>query len=656
MAITQDKHAIWLDSPLGADVLLVERMEVSEALSRSFHANLMLVSDQGEVDPDKILGQEVTISFQPPSMGQRRFLHGYVTEFAQVGYVRRLHQYRATVKPWSWFLTRTADCRIFQGKTVPEIFEEVVKQYGFNDFELQVSSSDHKPWEYCVQYRETDFDFVSRLLEQEGIYYWFRHEDGRHVMVLADESTTAANTVSGYEAVPFIPADPSPAQRKRDHLSAWAVVRSVVSGAVATTDFDFKDPRKALAAKANVAKRHARADFELFEYPTEAPDFESAAGERVAKVRLEEQQVAEFAARGSGDAAGLAVGSRFSLEEHPRADFNREYLITGSEYCLVSNAFDAGAGGAGDEFLISIEAIDAKTRFRPARLTPKPVIQGGQTAIVVGSAGEEIYTDQYGRVKVQFHWDRYGQSDENSSCWVRVAQVWAGKNWGAMHIPRVGQEVLVSFLEGDPDRPIITGRVYNGDEMPPYELPANATQSGIKSRSTKGGSTDNFNEIRFEDKKGEEQVYIHAEKDLQTIVENDQSVEIGRDLQLSVGNNESRAVGKDRSTEVGENDSLKVGKRLVLEAGDEVLIKTGASSLVMKKDGTIQIKGVDIKISGSKSIVEKAGKEITLDTTQLTAKGVQVQVKGTQTKVEGTIVEVKAGAVLTLKGGLTKIN
>lgn len=656
MAITQDEHAIRLDSPLGADALLVERLEVSEALSRSFHANLTLVSEQGELDPDKILGQEVTISFQPPSMGQRRFLHGFVTEFAQVGYVRRLHQYRATVRPWSWFLTRTADCRIFQDKTVPEIFEEVVKQYGFNDFELQVSSSDHKPWEYCVQYRETDFDFISRLLEHEGIYYWFRHEDGRHVMILADDSTTAASTVPGYEAVPFIPAESSSAQRKRDHLSAWTVVRSVVPGAVATTDFDFKDPRKALAAKANAAKRHARADFELFEYPTEAPDFESAAGERVAKVRLEEQQVADFTARGSGDAAGLAAGSRFSLEEHPRKDFNREYLVTGSQYSVVSNAFDAGAGGAGDEFLISIEAIDAKTRFRPARLTPKPVIQGGQTAIVVGSAGEEIYTDQYGRVKVQFHWDRYGQSDENSSCWVRVAQVWAGKNWGAMHIPRVGQEVLVSFLEGDPDRPIITGRVYNGDEMPPYDLPANATQSGIKSRSTKGGSTDNFNEIRFEDKKGEEELYLHAERDLIERIERVRHVQIGDHLWTEIIDLEHREVGAHREAKIGEDDILDVGKRYMLEAGDEVVIKTGASSLTMKKDGTIQLKGVDIKIEGSKSIVEKAGKEITLDTTQLTAKGVQVQVKGTQTKVEGTIVEVKAGAVLTLKGSLTKIN
>jgi type VI secretion system secreted protein VgrG len=225
-----------------------------------------------------------------------------------------------------------------------------------------------------------------------------------------------------------------------------------------------------------------------------------------------------------------------------------------------------------------------------------------------------------------------------------------------MHIPRIGQEVLVSFLEGDPDRPIITGRVYNGDEMPPYELPANATQSGIKSRSTKGGSTDNFNEIRFEDKKGEEQVYIHAEKDLQAIVENDQAVDIGNDLTLAVANLESRSVGKDRSSEVGENDTLKVGKRFVLEAGDEVMIKTGASSITMKKDGTIQIKGVDITVDGSKSIAQKAGKEIKLDTTQLKASGVQVQIKGTQTVVEGTIVEVKAGAMLTLKGSLTKIN
>jgi type VI secretion system secreted protein VgrG len=348
-----------------------------------------------------------------------------------------------------------------------------------------------------------------------------------------------------------------------------------------------------------------------------------------------------------------------------------------------------GASGAdgGTEFSVSIEAVDATTRIRPPRTTPKPVVQGTQTAMVVGKSGEEIDTDQYGRVRVQFPWDRYGKNDENSSCWVRVAQVWAGANWGAMHIPRIGQEVLVSFLEGDPDRPIITGRVYNGDSMPPYDLPANATQSGIKSRSSKGGAGANFNEIRFEDKMGEEVLTFHAEKDLKTVVEHDQAISVGndetvdithdrkstignnetcsvgKDESTSIGNNETRAVSNNRTTTVGKDEGLTVGNNQTtnvsqnyqLTAGQEIVLQTGASKLVMKSDGTIELTGMTITVEGSQSVTVKAGQKIELNAMQLKVSGTTIDVQGTSTAIKSTLLDLQASAVASLKGSLTQI-
>jgi type VI secretion system secreted protein VgrG len=364
-------------------------------------------------------------------------------------------------------------------------------------------------------------------------------------------------------------------------------------------------------------------------------------------VRIQELHALSRVARASGDAAGLAHGHVFKLDQYQRSDANAEYLIVSAHISVSSDDYQTGAAAGPPDWNVSIEAIESKVPFRPARNTPKPVVQGTQTAIVVGKAGEEIWTDKYGRVKVQFHWDRHGHSNENSSCWVRVAQLWAGKQWGAIHIPRIGQEVLVSFLEGDPDQPIITGRVYNGDEMPPYALPANATQSGIKSSSSKGGS--GSNELRFEDKAGSEEVYLHAQKDWKSFVENNQSTEIKKDRTDLVDQNESLKVTKDRKREVGGGETVKigkdqsidVGKKYLLKAGDEITLQTGAAKIVMKKSGEITIEGLKITVKGSTSVKVEAG--------------VQVDIKGTKTTVKGTMLELTADAIAKLRGGMTII-
>jgi type VI secretion system secreted protein VgrG len=474
-----------------------------------------------------------------------------------------------------------------------------------------------------------------------------------------------------------------------DTIDTWSVEQTVQPGGYATTDFDFEQPSLSLLQKATQSRQHAHSTFEVFDYPADPPELQASAVEALAGVRLAEAQAGFERYRGaSADCGGLRTGAKFKLSGHPQSAFNTpDYAIVGTQHTITSNLYESG--GEGPSMLVSIEAIDAKTRFRPARVTPKPIIQGTQTAMVVGASGDEIYTDQYGRVKVQFPWDRYGKKDENSSCWMRVAQVWAGKNWGAMHIPRVGQEVLVSFLEGDPDRPIITGRVYNGDSMPPYALPTNMTQSGITSRSTKGGSSENFNEIRFEDKKGSELVNVQAEKDFNSLVKNDETSEvkhdrtdkvdhdetvtIGNDQSTTIKGQETRKVAKDRTTNVdgtekltvGKDQQINVGTKFSLTAGDQISLTTGQSSLVMKSDGTIQLSGVTITIEGQQSVTVEGKVGVTLQVSSTSVKLDPAQLKlaatmigidaSAQAQVQGAIVQVTGSGMAQISGGVIMI-
>jgi len=572
MDATQANRNVRLETPLGPDVLLLGHMTAVEQLSQPFEFTLDLFSESGTLDPDAILGKEVCVVIDLDSADNQRRLHGFVTRFVHSGFGERYNEYQATVRPWYWMLTRTADCRIFQNKSVPDIFEAVVREHKFSAYKLKLRGS-YPKWEYCVQYRESDFNFLNRLLEQEGICYFFEHDERGHTMVLAD-APSAHGAVPGYEAVPYYPPDMMSDQRERDHLISWSVSKSVQPGAYATRDFDFEKPKSLPSATATVSREHAHSSYEVFDYPAELADLVTGEADRLAKVRIEELGATQALAQGRGNAAGLATGTRFKLVQFPREDYNIEYLVIGTSLSVSTNAYETGSGAAA-QIMLALDAIDAKTPFRPARVTPKPVIQGTQTAVVVGKSGEEIYTDEFGRVKVQFHWDREGQFDENSSCWVRVAQVWAGTTWGGIHVPRIGQEVIVSFLEGDPDQPIITGRVYNGDNKVPYGLPANATQSGIKSRSSKGGGEANFNEIRFEDKKGSEQVYIHAEKNQDIVVENDETHSVGHDRKKDIGNDETTSVGHNRTETVGSNETITIGSNRAEKVGVNETIQIG---------------------------------------------------------------------------------
>lgn len=727
MELVQENREAAIFTPLGKDVVVLRSMTMQEELGRPFSIHAELLSQKENIKFEDLLGTNVTIRLNLTGEN-KRFFNGHITRIAQTGNEGAYAVYEATIQPWLWFLTRTADCRIFQNQTVPDIIKAVFRDLGYTDFQEKLSNS-YPVWEYCVQYRETDFNFVSRLMEQEGIYYYFQHQEGKHELVLAD-NYSSHQSLPNASKIPFYPPDEA-VVRKEEYCSHWYLSKQVMPGKYVLNDFDFKRPSANLQVNASVARDHAVSDYEIYDYPGEYDKID--AGDGYVQTRIQELHAGYEQANGQSDVRAMQTGGLFTLAEHPRADQNREYLVTSASHIIHSDIFEGSAAAKNqDLYSNSFTAIDSKTPFRPARTTPKPHIRGPQTAIVVGPGGEEIHTDEHGRVKLQFHWDRYGKSDENSSCWVRVSQVWAGKNWGAMHIPRIGQEVIVEFLEGDPDRPIITGRVYNGEQIPPYGLPANKTQSGVKSRSSKGGSGANFNEIRMEDKKGEEQLYIHAEKNQDNIVENDETTSVGHDRtetvghdetisignnrtetvgnneQISIGNNRteqvgvnetiaigsnrsvtigmnksetiainkaetigaakeltigglyqvtvggvmnetvamakaqevgatkstmvagdvsenynsnqsttvaqdhSEAIGKNQTLTVGENQSITVGKNLNIEVGDEIILRTGKASIVMKKDGTIQISGKDITITGSGKIDVKASNNITM--------------------------------------------
>ncbi len=565
---------IWVTTPLADGVMALEQMIGHETLGQPFSYELSLLSIDPNIDLSTLLGQPMTVHINLPAGGTRHF-NGIVTTATHLDVEEGYARYAVTLQPWLSLLDYQSDCRIYQDKSIPEIIKDVFQRANFSDIQDSLNDGDYGKLEYVVQYCESDFNFVSRLMEKAGIYYFFEHDESKHTLVLAD-SLGAHDTVDDYDTVEFFPQKET-SRGEKEHLSSWVVAQQLRSGGYASTDFDFKAPRTALLSVLNQPQGYAHADTDLFDYPGDflkKPD-----GDTHVKIRLQERQWEYEVVQTSGDVRGIGSGDLFTLSDYPRDDQNKEYLVLSASYRIHVGSYESGGSGE-DEFRSGLTLLDSKVPFRPPLRTRKRRVEGPETAIVVGPSGEEIYTDNYGRVMVQFHWDRYGMSDERSSCWVRVSQVWAGAKWGSMHIPRIGQEVIVDFLQGDPDRPVITGRVYNADNMPPYDLPANKTQSGIKSRSSQGGAPSNFNEIRFEDKKGSEELHIQAEKDETKLVKNNQTANINADRSLTVGGNETVNIGKNRTETVGSNESVSVGANQTLKVTANRTKSVGGSESV----------------------------------------------------------------------------
>jgi type VI secretion system secreted protein VgrG len=544
-----------LTTPLPEADLRFDSMQHSAGVSMLEETQLFLLSEKSDLAPEKLLGQpvDVTITLRD---GEQRHICGFVTRFGLGRHQGRYFGYLAEVRPWLWFLTRSSDCRIFQEMTVPEIIKKVFADYGgvaVHEFKLDRT---YRKRDYCVQYRETDFNFVARLMEDEGIFWYFEHDAGEHKLIVVD-SASALSAAPHAETLPYY-GNTAQASPDVDIVTEWNFAREVRPGKVALRSYWFETPSTSLEVNKGEKRQHDQAEYELYDY--QGDYFKKPDGEQMAVVRLEEAQARHEQLSGLCNAYGLANGRLFTLTRHPREDQNAEYFVVQTQISASINSLESASTGGNDagEYSCRFTAIPAGQPYRPPRRTPKPFVQGPQSAVVTGPGGEEIFTDKYGRVKVQFHWDRYGKKNETSSCWMRVSHPWAGKSFGAIHIPRIGQEVIVDFLEGDPDQPLITGRVYNAEQMPPWELPANATQSGILTRSSKGGAYGNANALRFEDKKGAEQVWLHAEKNQDIEVENDETHWVGHDRTKTIDHDETTHVKHDRTETVDNDETITV--------------------------------------------------------------------------------------------------
>ncbi len=583
-----------------------------ERISSPFEANLSLVSED-EINFDDVMGKEALLTLL--SEEGDRYFHGIVNRFAYTGMKGRFNLYSARVVPSLWLLSLEQDCRIFQEKKVEDIVKQVLQDGGITsdrfDFRLQ---SKYPEREYCVQYRETDLSFISRLLEEEGIYYFFEHFEDKHILVFSD-STVGYQPIQGQADVTFNPAEGMVPEEESVYRFSFS--RRVYSGKVTQRDFNFEKPPLDLTAQ---EQDQTYQKLEVYDYPGEYLDQDR--GKNLTKVRLEESMTFKEKIEGQSNCPRFIPGFTFNLTDHDQNDFNQDYLLvevthTGFQPQVLEEELSSGEGSSYSNGFVG---IPSSATIRPERKTPKPIVEGLQSAIVVGPKGEEIYTDKYGRVKVHFHWDREGGRDEKSSCWIRVGSNFAGGNYGILFIPRVGQEVIVDFLEGDPDQPLITGRVYNADNMPPYTLPDEKTKSTVKTNSSVGG--EGFNEIRFEDKKGEEQIFIHGEKDLDIRIKNDRREWIGNDRHLVVKRDELEKIERDKHVKVERDELREITRDHNLKIGGKEAIEVGGSQSVTVSGNVIEVfkgshneqvtqsyyvKGMNVVIEGMMQLTIKVG-------------------------------------------------
>ncbi|TCI03225.1 type VI secretion system tip protein VgrG [Corallincola luteus] len=594
---SQDNNIISVETDLGKDKLHITSLEAVESISTLFSIQLNVYANEELVVCDRMIGTDATITILLGG-NNKRYLHGQITNLRSLGSRvsadadgHKYQDYQLTVSPDLWSLNRRTNCKIFQKKNIEDIVRNILSVYGIKSkFELNKT---HAVYDYKVQYHESDFSFISRLLEDEGIFYFFEHVKGAHTIVFSDDVASYRKSPEGQVA--FTTGSLSEA-----HIHSWSGSINLPSTKAVIAGYDFAKPTKKPCATATESD-----ELEVYEYVSES-EWNNRSN-LAAEVTLASLQKDRIEANASSNCRSFTAGHYFSFSAHEDpAEINKSYLITKS-HLVIKIASQTGAEKQQDQLITnSISCIPVDVCFVPSQLTVKPTITGVQTAVVTGDSTDEITIDKYGRVKVLFHWDREGILDSASSCWVRVAQNWAGDRWGAFFFPRKGQEVLVEFLGGDPDQPIIIGAVYNGDLMPPYDLPSEKTVSGIKTRSSKSGGADNFNEIKFEDAKGKELLYAQAEKDLELLVKNDRTETIKRDRLTQINKDDTTAIKGERVTEVGKSDKLTIGKELVIDAGSKITIKTGGASITLSSSGSVDIKGSKISINGS-AIALKAG-------------------------------------------------
>ena len=636
-SITQTGRWLTVTSPLGEDDLIPTDLTGHEEVSRPFRFDLHCLSPRLDLTPKDLLGKEVTVHVD--AADAPRHVGGIVREIEPGSAVSRgLRPYRLELVPTLWLLSLGREVRIFQEQTALEIIEAVFKEQGLTDYDVAGVQTKPPVRTYCVQYREDHLAFVSRLMEEEGIFYFFDFQKTRHVLKLAD--STAAY-VKAKAKVPFRPDGAG------SGVTSWSPGYSSRSGKWTLRDFDFEQPA-AVTAETKTVIREPAFGAEVYDYP--GGFTKKARGGTLSAALIEAHEAKHAVVSGSATLPGFAPGLSFTLTEHPAKDqAEKSFVITSVSHNAVDHTGLVGMDGA-EDYGNSFTCIPAERTARPGRLTPRPVVAGPHTATVVGPKGEEIHCDKHGRVKVQFHWDRVGKNDEKSSCWIRVAQSLAGRSWGTVMIPRVGMEVVVDFLEGDPDRPLIVGCVYNGTNTPPYALPANKTQSGFKSQSTPNAGKADFNELRFEDKKGKEHVYFHAQKDFERKVEFSDTLTVqksDRKVLLEEGSETFTIKKGDQSL------TLNKGSRTIkLDKGDQSTTLGQGDFTLKLSSGSATVEAatkITLKVGSNKLVIDQQG--ITLQATKITLKASTML-----NMTAGATAKLAATAPLTLKGAVVKIN
>lgn len=633
-----------------------------ERLSHPFKLTFTLVSEEQE-DFDAVIGKEAVLEII--SKEENRYFHGIINNFTLIGSKGRFLIYTAEMVPSLWMLCLKKDFRIFQNMSTPEIVGKILKEnFILNDRFIFRLQNHYKKREYCVQYNETSLDFISRLLEEEGIFYFFEHHQEKHVIIFGDGSINYL-PIPGKSQIYF--RSPDMYVIEEEFVYKFSLSRQIKAGKITLKDYNFEKPFVDLTTNIQANRFQF---LEQYEYPGRYKlDRE---GKDLVKIRLKESVMFTDQGKGESNSPRFVPGFTFELTMHENEAFNKEYLFVnvqhiGSQPQVLEEEADLKKRFT---YLNKFQCIPSSVVYKPERKTPKAVVKGVQSAIVVGPKDEEIYTDKYGRIKVQFHWDRLGKKDEYSSCWIRVSQAWAGAGWGSVYIPRIGQEVIVGFEEGDPDRPIIIGRVYHSLNLPPYSLPDEKTKSTLRSNSSPGGNGDN--EIRFEDKKGEEEIYLHGKKNLNILIENDKSQCISNNESLSVGKNRAKSVGLDHTESIGSNKSIKVGKNHIEEIGENMSImiksnlneKIGSNSQeiigskkVLKAGSSININAGDsITLScGASKIYMNSSGLITISGLMLNVLGaINANIAAPITSVTGTIMLTNTGALNLVTGNIVR--
>ncbi|MCX5590754.1 type VI secretion system Vgr family protein [Alcaligenes endophyticus] len=551
--------------------LLFKHLHGSEGLSTLFNFELDLLSSNSNLQPAEILGQSMTLAIQVDAW-QVRYLNGEVVGFSYVGQEtggRRLTLYRAYLRPWLWYLGRNQDCRIYQNMNVVDILDEVLGSYPGYHYEKRLSA-EYTAYDYCVQYEESDLNFIHRLMEQEGIYYYFEHSEQGHTLILCDDPSS--HFVLPWQAsIPYFPSDDN-VLSDVPSITQWRHDTQLSDVEYVLDDYDFKKSAASLRHQRRVPTTIQQANREVFDW--QAGYIQADHGEHYARVRMEGAQSVAQRIEGVANTRALAPGYTFTLSDSPRTADLQDYLLLEVRYFLNESGYFSGDGVG--SYRLEFVAQPAALPFRPPMLTPRPKTKGPQTAVVTGPSGQEVYTDEYQRIKLLFRWDRYGRADENSSCWIRVSNDSAGAGFGSVMAPRIGQEVIVDFIGGNPDRPIVTGRVYNDRQAPAFQ--PSPTQSGFISRSFGGGSAANANFLLFDDAQGAESVHLHAERNLLQSVEVDAHVEIDGNHYLTVGEEQKIQVGQDRGLEVGGNSTIDI-------QGNEQITVEG--NLELKVNGTL---------------------------------------------------------------------